>query len=64
MLVLASLPQPGARGGYIFRFLLKFSANLHLDLCRVWEARFLLLLHYLEQININQVELEQWQDCK
>ena len=62
VLVLASLPQPGARGGYIFRFLLKFSANLHLDLCRVWEARFLLLLHYLEQTNINQVELEQWQD--
>ena len=25
-------------------------------------ARFPLLLHYLEQTNINQVELEQWQD--
>ena len=59
VLVLASLPQPRARGGYIFRFLLKFFANLHLDLCKVWESRFPLILHYLEQTNINQVELEQ-----
>ena len=64
VLVLASVSQPGAGGGHILRFLPKFSANLHLDLCRVWESRFPLLLHYLEQTNIYQEEqeLEQWQD--
>ena len=61
VLVLASVSQPGAGEGHILRLLPKFSANLHLDLCRVWESRFP-LLHYLEQTNIYQEELEQWQD--
>ena len=60
-LVLASVPHPGARGGHILRFLLKFSDNIHPNLGSVWQARFPLLLHYLEQ-HKDKVDLVQWQD--
>ena len=61
LLVLASVPQVGGRGGHILRFLQQFSHNLQPRLGSVWEARFPLLLHYLEQ-HKEKVDLAQWQD--
>jgi len=61
LMVLASVPQEGGRGIHILRFLLKFSHNIHRHLVDVWQARFPLLLHFLEQHKDN-VELGQWQD--
>ena len=61
LMVLASVPQEGGRGVHILRFLLNFAQNINRHLVQVWEARFPLLLHYLEQHKDN-VELEQWQD--
>lgn len=61
LIVLASVPQEGGRGIHILRFLLKFSHNINRHLVDVWEARFPLLLHFLEQHKDN-VELGQWQD--
>ena len=66
-LVLASVPATHHRGGHILRFLLRFSANLGpvlgsgSQLAALWEARFPLLLHYLDQ-HRDQVEAAQWQD--
>merc|ERR1719186_2384428 len=61
LIVLASVPQEGGRGIHILKLLLKFSHNINRHLVEVWEARFPLLLHYLEQHKEN-VELGQWQD--
>merc|ERR1719319_119034 len=49
LVVLAAVPSPGARGVHILRLLLPFSPNINRHLGAVWEARFPLLLHYLEQ---------------
>ena len=61
LLVLASVPLPGSRGVHILKFLRQFSHNLHPRLEGVWQARFPLLLHYLEQ-HKEKVDLVQWQD--
>ena len=61
LLVLASVPQAGGRGGHILKLLQQFSHNLHPRLGCVWQARFPLLLHYLEQ-HKEKVDLAQWQD--
>ena len=63
VLVLASVPHVQHRGGYLLRFLIKFSPNLGAGdrLDSLWEARFPLLLHYLDQ-HKDKVDLVQWQD--
>jgi hypothetical protein len=61
LLVLASVPAPGGRGQHVLRFLLRFSASINRHLAAVWEARFPLLLHYLEQPEAGQ-DAAQWQD--
>ena len=44
------------------RFLLKFSHSINRHLAEVWEARFPLLLHYLEQQGEGgRPDLGQWQ---
>lgn len=60
LLVLASVPQVGGRGVHILRFLHNFSSNINKHLVELWDARFPLLVHYLEQHET--VELEQWQN--
>jgi len=63
MFVLASVPSTGSRGIHILRFLLKFSSNINRLLGEVWEARFPLLLHYLEQQGEGaRDDLDQWQN--
>ena len=61
LIVLTSVPQEGGRGVHILRFLLKFAHNINRNLVEVWQARFPLLLHFLEQ-HKDSVELGQWQD--
>ena len=61
LLVLSSVPQAGGRGVHILKFLQQFSHNLHPRLGSVWQARFPLLLHYLEQ-HKEKVDLAQWQE--
>ena len=61
LLVISSVPHVGARGVHILKFLSQFSHNLHPRLEAVWQARFPLLLHYLEQ-HKEKVDLAQWQD--
>ena len=61
LIVLTSVPQEGGRGVHILRFLLKFAHNINRNLVEVWQARFPLLLHFLEQ-HKDSVELGQWQE--
>ena len=61
LLVISSVPHVGARGVHILKFLSQFSHNLHPKLGAVWQARFPLLLHYLEQ-HKEKVDLAQWQE--
>ena len=66
-LVLASVPATHHRGGHILRFLLRFTGSLApvlgsvSQLAALWEGRFLLLLHYLDQ-HREQEEAAQWQE--
>ena len=46
---------------FLSRFLLKFSNSLNRHLGEVWQARFPLLLHYLEQGEGALQDLSQWQ---
>ena len=63
VLALASVPHLQHRGAHLLRFLIKFSPNLGAGdrLDTLWEARFPLLLHYLDQ-HKDKVDLDQWQD--
>jgi len=58
LIVLASKPQVDKRGMNIIKFLKTFVANIHPALRELWDSRFPLLLHYLEQHD--GVENHQW----
>jgi len=58
LVVLASVPLTQHRGVHILRFLHNFSSNINKHLVELWDARFPLLMHYLEQHDT--VDLEQW----
>ena len=58
LLVVASVPGPGSRGIHVLRFLLNFSSNINKHLGTLWQARFPLLLHYLDQ---GEGDPAQWQ---
>ena len=60
LLVLASVPQAGGRGIHILRFLHNFALNINKHVVELWDARFPLLIHYLEQHEV--VDTGQWQD--
>ncbi|XP_023324699.1 maestro heat-like repeat-containing protein family member 1 [Eurytemora carolleeae] len=58
LLVLASNPQVNGRGINILKFLKSFAPNIHFGLKELWDSRFPLLLHYLDQHE--PVDLHQW----
>ena len=60
LLVVASVPGPGSRGTHVLRFLLNFSSNINRHVGTLWQARFPLLLHYLEQGEGDPVQWQSW----
>jgi len=61
LLVLASNPQIDKRGTHILNFLKSFAANIHPGLKELWDSRFPLLLHYLEQHeSVEQLQWHNW----
>jgi len=59
LIVLASNPLVNNRGVHIFKFLKAFSVNINSCVRELWESRFPLLLHYLDQ-HPTSVEYYQW----
>ena len=60
LLVVASVPGPGSRGTHVLRFLLNFSSNINRHVGTLWQTRFPLLLHYLDQGESDPAQWQSW----